>query len=151
MYNEATPKAGALKQCLASKLLGSRDSVGLSLVGIVGDTSIGRLVRAREADKTRRLGAATTRDLELMATGVELSTGVLVRGMQRKDLVTDEVVAGGNALGDGVLDTTASLLDGVGTPHVGGTGATLFLNLEPDSTGLAVSISRMQRARSYVR
>lgn len=69
-----------------------------------------------------------------MATGVELGTGVRVGGVQGDDLVADEVVAGGNALGHGVGDNTAGLHEGCGTPGVGRAGAASLLDLEPDGT-----------------
>ena len=68
-----------------------------------------------------------------MAAGVELGTGVRVCGMQRNDLVADEVVAGSNALGDSVGDGSAGLHEGSRAPGAGGTLATIFLDLEPDS------------------
>jgi hypothetical protein len=53
--------------------------------------------------------------------------------MQRNDLVADEVVAGSNALGDSVGDGSAGLHEGSRAPGAGGTLATIFLDLEPDS------------------
>ena len=67
-----------------------------------------------------------------MAAGVELGTGVGVSRVQRDDLVADEVVAGGNALGHGVGDDTAGLHKGSGAPLVGGAFAAVLLDLEPD-------------------
>lgn len=53
-----------------------------------------------------------------MAARVELGTRVLVCGVQRNNLVTDEVVSRGDALGDSVGDGTARNLESVGAPHV---------------------------------
>ena len=119
---------------LASEQSRSRDGVSLGLVRIVGDTSVRALVSTRESDKTSGGLAATTGDLKLVATRVELSTGVGVGGVQRDDLVADEVVAGGNALGDGVGDDTTGLHEGSSTPGVGRAGAASLLDLEPDGS-----------------
>jgi hypothetical protein len=69
-----------------------------------------------------------------MASRVELCARVLVCGVQGNDLVTHKVVARCDALGDGVSDGAASDLEGVRGPHIGGTLATVFLDLEPDCT-----------------
>ena len=119
---------------LASEYSRSRDSVCLRLVRIVSDTSVSALVSTRESNKTSWSLATATGDLKLVAAGVELSTRVRVGGVQRDDLVADEVVAGGNALGDGVGDDTAGLHEGCGAPGVGCAGAAGLLDLEADGT-----------------
>jgi hypothetical protein len=73
-----------------------------TLVSIVSDTRVSGLVSTGERNKTSGLCASTTSNLELMAARVELGTRVLVRGVQRKDFVTNEVVTRCNALGDSV-------------------------------------------------
>lgn len=103
---------------LAGELLGTGDGVGGRLVGIVSDASVGALVGAGEGNETAGLGASSTSDLELMATGVELGTRVLVCGVQRNDFVTDKVVTRSDALGNGVGDGTASDLESVGAPDI---------------------------------
>ena len=104
-----------------------------TFVSVVRDTRVRGLVSTREGNKTRGIGAATASDLELMAARVELSTRVLVRGVQRDELVADKVVARGEALGDGVLDRTAGDLEIIRSPDVRGASAALLLDLEPDS------------------
>lgn len=103
-----------------------------TLVSINSDTGISRLVRSREGDKSSRLGAPTASDLELMAAGVELGTGVCVCGMKGNDLVADKIVSRSNALGHSVGDDSAGLHEGCDGPGVGGALATFFLNFEPD-------------------
>ncbi|GKT52693.1 hypothetical protein ColTof4_14279 [Colletotrichum tofieldiae] len=108
----------------------------LGLDSVEGDTGVGALVGAGEGNQIRGARAAGAGNLDLVAAGVELSAGVGVGGVEGDDLVADEVLAGGNALGDGVLDTrVASLHERGGTPVVGGALAALLLNLEPDSVG----------------
>lgn len=75
-----------------------------------------------------------------MASGIELSTRVRIGGMQREDLVADEVVATCNALGNSVLDSSTGGLDSSRSPNIGGTLATLLLDLEPDSPTCCVSV-----------
>lgn len=80
-----------------------RDIVQHTLVGIVGDTWISRLVRAGDGNqRSRSLGAGTS-DLQLMASGVELGARVRVGGVQSNDLVADEVVTRLQAGRDRVL------------------------------------------------
>ena len=71
-----------------------------------------------------------------------MRTRVLVGSVQRNDFVTHEVVAWGDALGDGVCDRAAGDLEGVGAPDVRGALAAVFLDFEPDCTGEGVSITR---------
>ena len=138
---------------LASEFLGSRNGVSCScitvsqqaqilhcntskhtFVSIISDTGIRGLVSTREANKTGRRGASTTANLQLMTTRIELSTRVLVCGVQREELVADEVVAAADALGDGVLDGSTRLSEGGGSPHFRGAFTTLLLNLKPNGT-----------------
>lgn len=79
----------------------------LTLVGVVGDAGVVASVGAGEGNEVARGGAAAAGDLELVASGVELGTGVCVGSVESNGLVADEVVAGREALGDGVLDGLA--------------------------------------------
>jgi hypothetical protein len=54
--------------------------------------------------------------------------------VQRDDLVADKVVAGGNALGDGVGDDATGLHEGSSAPGVGCAGTASLLDLEPDGS-----------------
>lgn len=53
-----------------------------------------------------------------MAARVELRTGVLVRGVQRDELMADEIVAACNAFGDGVFDGATGFHEGCSAPGV---------------------------------
>lgn len=77
--------------------------VQYTLVGIIGDTGIGRLVRAGDSNQRSCSLGAGTGDLQLMASRVELGTGVRVGSVQSDDLVADEVVARLQAGRDRVL------------------------------------------------
>lgn len=79
----------------------------LTLVGIVSNTGVVASVGTREGNEVARRGAATAGDLELVASGVELGARVCVRGVESDGLVADEVVAGLDARGDGVLNGLA--------------------------------------------
>lgn len=115
----------------------ARDGVLLGLVGIVGDTGISGGVGTGEGNQVRGAGAAGTGNLDLVASRVELGAGVGVGGVEGDDLVADEVLAGGKALGDGVLDArVAGGHEGGGTPGVGGALTATLLNLEPDLVGV---------------
>ena len=50
--------------------------------------------------------------LELVAAGVELGAGVLVGGVEGDELVADKIVAGLDALGNGVLEAVVGLAHG---------------------------------------
>jgi hypothetical protein len=84
-----------------------------------------------------------------MAARIKLSTGVLVRGVQREDLVANEVVASGDALRDGVSDGTARFLEGSGAPDVGSALTAVLLDLEPDSTNYSVNLSKIYVSGKY--
>jgi hypothetical protein len=60
--------------------------------------------------------------------------------VQRDKLVANKVVAGGNALGDGVGDGASGLHEGSGAPGVGSALATILLDLEPDGTAVKLVI-----------
>lgn len=127
----------------------SGDDVLAGLISVVGDTGVVSSVGARERDKVAGGSATAASDLELVASGVELSTGVLVGGVESDGFVADEVVTGLDAGRDGVLDGLAvnngilTLLVNVrcngmsgktyGGPVFGASLPTIFLNLEPNS------------------
>lgn len=68
-----------------------------------------------------------------MAAGVELRTGVRVGSVESDELMTDYIVAGLQARGDGVLDTGVTRThEGRNSPGVRGALTTTFLNLEPN-------------------
>ena len=78
-----------------------------------------------------------------MATRVELRARVCVCRVQRDDLVAQEVVARGNALGHRVADDAAGLHGGAGAPDVRGAGAAFLLDFKPD--GAVGCVSRVRR------
>ena len=85
-----------------------------------------------------------------MAAGVELSTRICVRSMKSDDLVADEVVARGEAGGDGVGGTSSVGHEGCVAPDVRGTFPTFFLNFEPDSaTQISAYVYRFVRRIAY--
>ena len=90
----------------------------LTAIGIVGNARVLATVCAREGNEVRRRGRAGAGDLQLMAPRVELRAGVLVRRVQGDDLMTDEVEAGLDALGDGVLHARVSIYLQGGLPVV---------------------------------
>lgn len=73
-----------------------------------------------------------------MAPRVELRTRVLVCSVQRNDFMAHEVVAWCDALWDRVCDGAAGDLERVGAPDVGCALAAVFLNFEPDCTGVVL-------------
>lgn len=102
-------------------------------ISIVRDAWIRSFVSTRETDQVSRLGTSPTSDLELMATRVELCSGVRRRRVQGDDLMTDEIEACRDALRDGVCEEAASFQNRVGGPFVGCALTTLLLNLKPHS------------------
>lgn len=128
------------------------------------DTGIGAVVRTREADRCGGLGSRTASDGDLRTLHVELGAGVAARSMQswekqehgqrslarrgyerrRTDnLVSEEVLAGGDAAGDGERDLALVGNQGVDGPGLGCGVVAVLVDLEP----LQASHRRLSGAR----
>lgn len=79
----------------------------LTLVSVVGDTGVVASVGSRECNEVAGRSAAAAGNLKLVASGVELSARVLVGSVESDGLVTDDVVAGLDAGGNGIVDGLA--------------------------------------------
>lgn len=90
--------------------ISSQSRKKLTLVGVVGNTRITGSVGAGESNQAGRSSAATSSDLELMASRVELSSGVAKRRVEGNELVADQVVAGLDTCWDGVVDSAVASL-----------------------------------------
>lgn len=93
-----------MRSPLAGEHVRSRDDVLAGLVSVVGDAGVVSSVGAGERDKVAGGSATAAGDLELVASGVELSTRVLVGGVESDGFVADEVVAGLDAGRNSILD-----------------------------------------------
>jgi hypothetical protein len=80
------------------------------LVRVVGDTRVTGSVGTGESDQAGRGSAATSSDLELMASRVELNSGVTARRVKGNELVANEVVTGLDARWDSVVDSAVASL-----------------------------------------
>ena len=69
-----------------------------------------------------------------MAPRIELRTGVLIRGVQRDELVADKIVSCSDAFGNRVSDGAAGLHERRCAPAVGCAVAAVLLDFEPDGT-----------------
>jgi hypothetical protein len=114
---------------LASEHLRPGHSISLRLISIIGDPSICALIRSREPDQTGWDLRSTPRNLQLMASRVELRARVCISRVQCDDLVADEVVAGCDASGDCVFDRRPGFHGWSVAPDVGGTDAAFFFDL----------------------
>jgi hypothetical protein len=87
--------------------LGARDGVAgdVTTVDVVLDASIGGLVEGGTGNAVSAVGAgvggARAGDLNVDALGVGLGAVLLAGGVEGDDLVAEDVVAGGERLGDG--------------------------------------------------
>ncbi len=90
-------------------------------------------VGAREADSLRGGEGAGARDVDLGAGLVELSLVGLVGAVQSQDLNAQEIVAGGDALGDVEVDPAVVLDQVVDTPLLAAGVKGVLPDLEPVS------------------
>ena len=79
-------------------------SIKLTSIGIIGDTGISWLVSSREAYQIAGSSAATASDLDLVTSGIHLSTRITPCRMKGDGLVPDDVQAIFDAGRDCVLD-----------------------------------------------
>lgn len=105
-----------------------------SLVDVNYDTRVVSLVGTRERDGVATDGRSTTRDVNLSAANVELSTALGVSRVQGKKLNTHEVVARCNASGHFEVLPSAILDHAVNTPLTVVVGQAIVVNLEPALT-----------------
>lgn len=75
-----------------------------------------------------------------MATRVELSTRILVGGVQRYNFMANEIVPARDTLGDFVLYGGARFLESIGGPDVRSILTTFLLDLKPDSPACGVNM-----------
>lgn len=88
---------------------------GLVIVDVVVNTGLARGVQ-RRSDDTAGHGRAGTSDLEVDALGVELGATDVVGTVKGNDLVTQDVVAGGNAGRDGHSPVEVIIDQGIRRP-----------------------------------
>lgn len=106
------------------------------------DTGVGARVGTWELDDGGRRSTGATRDVELDAAHVELSTRVVGGGVESNDLATEEVVARGDVGGKlNVPLAVLSLAELVDSPDT--VVETLLLDLEPVQAGNISSSGRV--------
>jgi hypothetical protein len=108
------------------------DVLEARVVDGLGEEGVALLVRARERN-TSRVRATSTSNLDLEASDVWL--GLTNTGVQRKNLSTDEVVAGSDALGDGERALSAVGVEDLSSPGGDGAGVAIFCDLEERAAG----------------
>jgi hypothetical protein len=91
-------------------IISSQSRKKLTLIGVVGNTGVTGSVGAGESDQAGRGSAATSSDLELMTSRVELHSRVTTCRVEGNELVANEVVAGLDARWDGVVDSAVASL-----------------------------------------
>lgn len=75
----------------------------LTSVRVVRNTGVAASIGAGERNQTARKRVARTGNPKLVASGIELGSGVGPRSMKRNGFMADEVVSRAKAGGDGVL------------------------------------------------
>lgn len=129
------------------------DGVGVKRsVDVEQDALVVSLVQLSALDTGGLLRAGAS-DLEVEALGVGLGTVLLASGVESDDLVTENVGAGGNVLGD--LDQPAvavlqELVIGVGTGAGLAVDEALLRDLEELEVGLVDLLAAISAARSKV-
>lgn len=119
---------------LAREDVGARRCVSRGLVRIICNAGISSCISTRESNQITWDGGSRARDLQLMASWVELRSGVGVSGVQCNDLVADEVVTGLEAGWDRVLiSSVASCHQPRVTPDVARAVTAILGDLEPNS------------------
>jgi hypothetical protein len=152
MYEKNVISTKCATLCLASKDLWPRNSIRLSLIRIISDPRIRTLVRTRERHQTTRARAPATRNLELMTSRVELSTGVAVSRVKCDNLVANEVISRLDTFRDGVFGDTTGFHERSSSPCVGCALAAFFFDFEPHGVGFGhVVVAACRGTLSHVR
>jgi len=105
-------------------------AAGLCAPLVVGDAGVASLIQTRNLDERSRGATARAFDLELSALDVELSLA-LVALMETDVLEANEVLSGGNGLGDGELETVLVVAAPLGVDAGVGAAEAGLVDLEP--------------------